>query len=263
MIAFTDFLAVAARCAYGESVTIKADVYGIAKGSFSIQFMLDLGGVLANIFSGPVSIKDLYDIIRDSFAAWRHLQGENPASIQPTQSNTACITNNSGEVIQVNIGALNLLSNEKASKAVMRFVGKALETEGMESLLIETEDHELMVRATRDQAPWFIPIATGATLSDYTHAVALHIESATFKEGNKWRFNDGQASFSAAITDQKFMDRVASGAERFGKGDILLVELNVVQRQVGTSFKTERAIVKVKQHRTAHDQTDWLIEPPG
>lgn len=258
MIAFTDFLAVAARCAYGRNATIKADVYGITKGSFSIQFLLDLGGVFATLFAGPASPKDLFDVIRDGFSAWRHLEGEDPAKIQQTNENSVAITNNSGQVIQVNIGTLELLSDEKSAKAVARFIGKALEPEGMETLMIETEDRELIAGTNREQAPWFVPVSTGKTLFDYTHTTALHVESATFKEGNKWRFSDGQASFSANITDQDFLDRVASGSERFGKGDILVVELNVVQKQVGANFKTERTIVRVKSHRTPHDQDDWL-----
>lgn len=76
----------------------------------------------------------------------------------------------------------------------------------------------------------------------------LIIESAVFKDGNQWRFSDGSASFSAAITDMNFLRRVDSG-ERFGKGDHLVVDLAIEQVRFDTKITTRRSVMLVKQHK--------------
>jgi len=80
MIAFADFISIAARAAYGETAKVKTEVRAFEHGSFVVQFALDFGGVMATLFSGIANPKDMYELIKQSFDAWKHLQGENPAS---------------------------------------------------------------------------------------------------------------------------------------------------------------------------------------
>jgi hypothetical protein len=46
---------------------------------------------------------------------------------------------------------------------------------------------------------------------------------------DKWRFFDGQASFTASTGDEDFLRSVDNGNERFGKGDVLVVTMRVQQ----------------------------------
>ena len=73
-------------------------------------------------------------------------------------------------------------------------------------------------------------------------------------EDNKWRFYDGQTSFNAAVEDKGFIERVNSG-ERFGKGDVLVVELYIVQSESKGRLKTERVVKKVKEHKVVGEQS--------
>ena len=84
----------------------------------------------------------------------------------------------------------------------------------------------------------------------FLHLVIETAESAVFKEGNMWRFWDGQNSFQAPIDDKEFLSRVDSGVERFGKGDILIVDLEIKQAKLPTSLRTVRRIVKVHEHKS-------------
>jgi hypothetical protein len=77
----------------------------------------------------------------------------------------------------------------------------------------------------------------------------LQIESAVFKEGNKWRFTDGSRSFHAAIEDASFLARVETGVERFGKNDILIVDLRQLQYAINGELKSEYQVVSVRDHR--------------
>lgn len=79
--------------------------------------------------------------------------------------------------------------------------------------------------------------------------VLLQIESAVFKDDNKWRFSDGATPFFAEISDPDFLARINSGDERFGKGDVLVVDLRRTQSISDTGLKTELAVEKVLEHR--------------
>lgn len=78
--------------------------------------------------------------------------------------------------------------------------------------------------------------------------VVLQIESLTFKEGNKWRVNDGRGSFYATIEDETFLAKIEAG-ERFSKGDVLIADMR--QEQVveeGDTLKTIHTITCVHEH---------------
>jgi hypothetical protein len=78
--------------------------------------------------------------------------------------------------------------------------------------------------------------------------VLLQIESAVFKDDNKWRFHDGASGFYAQIMDVDFVERINSG-ERFGKGDVLVVDLRRIQSITDNGLKLEYVIEKVREHR--------------
>lgn len=76
----------------------------------------------------------------------------------------------------------------------------------------------------------------------------LLIESPTFKEGNKWKFFDGQSSLYADILDEVFLKKVDSGEVRFGKGDSLTVNIRLSQTGTTGKLSMERTIIKVLKH---------------
>ena len=59
----------------------------------------------------------------------------------------------------------------------------------------------------------------------------LIIESPAFKEGNNWRFADGDISFTAEMLDKRFLQEVNEG---LGKGDVLVVKPDDRKSSVAT-----------------------------
>jgi hypothetical protein len=96
--------------------------------------------------------------------------------------------------------------------------------------------------------------ADAEVVSDITARKLLQIESLTFKDGNKWRMSDGNATYHVAIEDKEFLAKIDAG-ERFGKGDVLLVDLRQVQSIEGAKLVTESIIVKVIEHRQPLQQS--------
>jgi hypothetical protein len=85
-------------------------------------------------------------------------------------------------------------------------------------------------------------------VSDAVTRKVLLLESVVFKDDNKWRVHDGQYPFFAAIEDVDFLAKINQG-ERFGKGDVLVVDLRQVQTIDNGTLKTDYSITKVHEHR--------------
>lgn len=111
-----------------------------------------------------------------------------------------------------------------------------------DAIVLEVHDDEIasFSAATSD--------AEAEVVSDTTTRKLLLIESLAFKDGNKWRVHDGTATFHASIEDREFLDEIDAG-ERFGKGDVLVVDLRQVQSIVSAKLVNESIIVKVWEHR--------------
>ena len=60
-----------------------------------------------------------------------------------------------------------------------------------------------------------------------------------------------QTSVFAAFSDQQFLQAVDSGKERFGKGDVLVVELETIQVLKDRKIQTLWDIRKVVEHKTS------------
>lgn len=85
-------------------------------------------------------------------------------------------------------------------------------------------------------------------VSDATSRKVLLIESPSFKDGNKWKVHDGSSQFYASLEDAEFLAKIDAG-ERFGKGDVLIVDLRQTQSIIGAKLTTDFRIVKVIEHR--------------
>ncbi len=251
IIAFSDFLGVISRTACGEKIELKTDIQGFHKDSFDIDFFFQITGIAATIFSiTPLSAKEIIDLVRDSIKAWIHLHGEPPKSISPVpeKQNIMQIENQNGQISYYNADVINVITDIKAGIAVEQFIKKPLQS-GSSYLRINSKSYQEVAQIKEKDALSFIPIDIESHLSENTVTMNLLIESPTFKEGNKWKFFDGQNSFYADILDEEFLEKVNKGAERFGKGDTLIAEVKLVQTGgFAGSLKMERTIIKVFQH---------------
>lgn len=250
MVAFSDFIIAASQAAFGPTVQTRAEVAGFGRGSFVTDLVFNVGGTSASIFTG-ISLSHLWELVKQSLDLWKHLKGSPPASVT-YEGPYVNVANNNGEIIQVQIGALNLTYSDKGSDAVGRFVRTALEKPGMDSVQVDLPETEVQT-VTQAESSYFKPVAPAQTITDTVIRMGLTLEAPVFKDGNKWRFSDGQQSFYADIEDGAFLQRVNAG-ERFGKGDVLIAEVRISQQQTGMKLSAERSIVRVLEHQVAPQQ---------
>lgn len=260
IIGFSDFLGALSRTTYGSSVELKTEVQGFRKASFDIDFALHIGhagGVLATLLTAgvPPSPKELFNLIKECIKAWIHLNGAPPKSFKPStdQKNSFEIENQNGQMAIYHANVINVITDTKAGQATEQFAKKQLES-GIQHVRIRSTLSKEEATFEKENAHAFVPINIEKPVSESDLTMWLLIESPTFKEGNKWRFSDGQASFSADIVDKSFLERVDKGKERFGKGDSLQVLMRQTQHRNLKTLRVERAILKVLEHKVASGQ---------
>jgi hypothetical protein len=261
IIAFSDFVGVISRQAYGEKITLQTEIQGFRGNSFDIDFALRIAGITATLFlsNSPLSIKDFIDLIKESVKVWLHLNGAPPKSLSesPNKQNMFQIENQNGQITYVTADVLNIITDSKVGNAVEQFIKKPLQS-GLSSVSISSKTEEEVVEIEEHHASCFIPIDIEKPLLENVITMGLLIEAPTFKEGNKWRFFDGQSSFHAEIEDQEFLKKVDSGEARFGKGDRLTAKVRFKQMSGLGSLRMERTIVQVLKHEIS-SQTDSLF----
>jgi hypothetical protein len=260
MIAFSEFMVSAVKTKYGDETDVKAEVSGFEHGSFVTNLVMDIAGPAATLLA-TVSAKDVYSLIKDAMSLWKFLKGSAPKAVSYTNENgmLANVTNNNGNVIQVQTEALNIVLSDKGADTVGRFIREALQKKGIDSVNIEG-GNDALVEVQKDEAEFFVPITPEEKLSDNVVTMSLILLSPNFQEGNKWKFSDGDSNhFSATLADADFVRRVNEG-ERFGKGDMLQVEMHIQQYRVGQKINTERRVLKVIQHHEKHTQVGLFEE---
>ena len=254
MIAFSEFMVAAVKATYGESAEAKAEVAGFGRGSFITDLVFNVAGPAASIFSS-FSSEHLLGVLKEAFALWKHLQGSPPATV--TQSGQhVTVTNNAGQIIQVQTDTLNLVFSEKGADAAGRFIRDAISQAGVTGLEVASKGAPL-AEVDQAEAAYFVPVAKESVVSENLVTMALILVAPVFQDGNKWRFSDGSASFSAAIEDDAFLARVNNG-ERFGKGDVLTVELRITQTRTASKISADRVVQRVIEHREAAQQQQLL-----
>lgn len=269
LIALSNMLEEANRVAFPDSASVKVNVQGNFKGgSFGVDLIAiqSITDQIVSMFSGPEasafsnlkSILEAIGLIVGTGGAgggligiikWLH--GRKPSSIKTSGDRVVfeVVEESISETFEVDLVAGRLYQSRVVRKALANVV-KPLERDGID-IFASGQDGQTAEVIRKDDAPWFTIADSDADIVSDTVAehVLLQIESAVFKDDNKWRFSDGSGSFFAEVADPIFVNKINSGDERFGKGDVLIVDLRRIQTISDNGLKMEYSIVRVHEHR--------------
>lgn len=264
LIALSSLLEEANRVIFNDAADVRVNVQGNFKGgSFEVD-LVALQGIkdqIISIFSGPTSTAaaNLFAILGGigllgsggliGLVKW--LKGRKPSAIRIDGEKTIFELQMSEtvETFQVDLAAGKLYQSRVVRQALAKVV-KPLEADGID-VFASAKDGKTQAVISKEEAVFFAVAASDAdvvsdTISERT---LLQIESAVFKDGNKWRFSDGSNSFFAEVSDEAFRTRVDSGEERFGKGDVLIVDLRRMQSINDNGLKSEYFVMRVHEHK--------------
>ncbi len=264
LIALSNLLEEASKAAYPDSSEVRVQVKGNFKGgsfgvdfialqSISQQIVSMLGGPTATAAANLLGILGGLGLLGGAglIGLIKFLNGKTPSKIEVRGDSEIFEIRTAEEVqtFEVDLLAGRLYRSSVVKQSLARVL-KPLEQEGVDVFASGINGVTQNV-VTKADLPAFIEAALEAeVVSDVLNpSVLLQIESAVFKDGNKWRLNDGSTSFFATIIDPDFLQKIESGAERFGKGDLLVVDLRRVQSITDTGLKTELIIERVLEHK--------------
>ncbi len=166
-----------------------------------------------------------------------------------------------GVVIETTAQTFQLVLDATYRRSVQGIVQPLTGSASVTTLVASTED--LSETVTFDDVTAFdVPPVVEEELADSVIEVVLRPVSVSFSEGNKWRFNDGESTFFAAIEDPQFLEAIELGTERFAKNDMLRVRLRVRQSRTETGLRSERSIVEVLDHIPGAVQLDLFASQP-
>lgn len=85
--------------------------------------------------------------------------------------------------------------------------------------------------------------------NDTVNVTILTLNSPDFKDGNKWKFSDGNSNaVFASIKDTPFLQQVEKNEVKFGAGDMLRVRLRTIQSVTSKGLKNTHEVLEVIEH---------------
>jgi hypothetical protein len=270
LVAFADLFTAANKEINGDAAEVRIQVNASFKaGSFGIDLVASqhLLSQIKDIFSGNGAtaiangwtIMQIVGITGTGLAGGllgllRLLKGRRPVKIEQ-KGDVATVWISQTETIDVERNVIRLYRNSVVRTSLEKVVSP-LERDGITDFGVVVND-AIVLAVHDDEIASFSAATSDADaeiVSDTTSRKLLLIESLAFKDGNKWRVHDGTATFHASIEDREFLDEIDAG-ERFGKGDVLVVDLRQVQSIVSAKLVNESIIVKVWEHRQPLQQS--------
>lgn len=258
LVAIADLFTAANKAINGDAAEARVEVHASFKvGSFGIDLVAaqHLLTQIREIFTGKdaAAIANAAGILSavgftGSGLIWllRRLQGKQPVRIEQY-----------GEVAQVwiteteSVSVANDVIHLYRSRIVRTSLEKTLsplERDGIDQFGVVLRDDVVLDIQANEIESFRSGIDNEEIVSDDISRKMLLIESLTFKDGNKWRVHDGAHQFCATIDDVDFLAKIDAG-RRFGKGDVLVVDLRQIQKVAGAKLTTAFHIVKVIEHK--------------
>ncbi|MDL2060351.1 hypothetical protein MUN46_011565 [Mesosutterella sp. AGMB02718] len=232
-------------------------------GSFIINLTLDVGlltqiqdFLLSPATTATCNAFTLIEAFIEILGLKKFLEGYKPDAVNwnEDKSKATIVFNNNTMIVNnyTYYGYKNIKCREACSR-----IADPLCQEGIDAISVATEQREF--RLEKADLDSFQRPEESLEINSHVNEAALLIETASFKDGGKWKVSLGEKnSIFASIEDTEFLARIDEGKERFGKGDVLIVDLETKQMVEGGKLVIRYSILKVKQHKPGVEQLELL-----
>ena len=248
------------QIANADNAKVALQVRALNKGCFIVDLQLaqdffnQVGSLLTG--TGVAAYCNAYTLVSslvEIFLLKKWLDGRKPDQIITSEDQkevTFCIKT---EKYKVSFWAYRGYRSSSINSACSK-IADPLHQTGIDSLSFS--DTKQIHTFTKDDLPALDATAEDEVLTTNTAKCVVTIETAAFKDKNsKWRVRMGEHnSVFATITDKEFMAKVEEGTERFGKGDVLYVDMNTTQTLSNGNVNVQYTIVKVFEHKNSPEQ---------
>ena len=235
------------------SLSFKAGSFGIDL-QFAQDFLSQIGNVLAGTgVSARCNADTLVHTLLEVIFLKKWLNGRTPELVIPDTATRKVTLQVNNTQITVSENVYVAYQNHEFQSHLAK-IAEPLRTDGIDSVSVSDSTRVETVSKTDLQA--FQTFPDDKILSQDTAIRIVMLETAAlYKDQAKWRFKMGEgSSFFAVITDEEFLQRIDNGSERFGRGDLLKVELETVQTLSAGKILVSYNIHKVLDHKSSAEQ---------
>jgi hypothetical protein len=263
LLAFGNLIEATNRVVNGDNATAKVQVRTVGAGSFWIGLDVTVAfvQVVRDFLAGPeaTAAANLVGILTGGSAVGagavyviKKLRGRSPSAVRRTEGRRVEVEID-GESIEVDEVVARVSVDPGVRAAFERVVAEPLATEGIDAVAIGPADHMERIEKP-DGFAFRSPIDREAGAYEYRYRAPFSIVSLSFKQGNKWRLNDGRTTLNVTVVDGDFLRRVDASEIAFSKGDILICDVRVETRERPGGLHAEFFIERVIEHRKPAQQ---------
>lgn len=281
LVALGQLFQAAAKVLNGERAQTQVRLQEVNPGSFiaDLSIIQSVGEMLRELFDFSSAHKDgieaadgLVDLIfkvggpaADLFLLLKTLKGKKPEKVERSPSGDISITAADGATIIINSQVEKLYADPQVRKAAQR-VAEAAEAPGIERLKLiceETSDGPPLLIEKGEAAAFALPPSPEEPepVGDEERILLLQLRKVWLAdEGktNKWDFTEGDESFTAAVEDAAFLNKVATGEISFNVNDYMKARVRVRQTMTNKGLKAERRILEVLEYKSGSRQLQLL-----
>ena len=243
-----------------HDVKVSLSVKAFKAGSFGIDlqlaqdFLSQIGNVLAGTgVSALCNADTLVHTLLEVIFLKKWLNGRTPDLVIPDKAARQVTLQVNNTQITVSENVYVAYQNHEFQSHLAK-IAEPLRSDGIDSVSVSDTTRIETVNKADLQA--FQTFPDDKILSQDTVLRIVMLETAAlYKDQAKWRFKMGEgSSFFAVITDEDFLQRIDNGSERFGRGDLLKVELETVQTLSAGKILVSYNIRKVLDHKSSAEQ---------
>lgn len=258
------------RVANGDKSTAQVQVKTVGPGSFSVgldvtvaflQWIRDLlagteATAAANIITNPTGASASgFGVI--SLIKW--LKGRTPTGIKRKESGRVHVEID-GQSMEVDEIVARVSVDVSVRLALERVVAEPLSPDGIDAISLGEKRSPERIEKIEGHS-FLAPLDRESGAYEYRHRAPFSIVSLSFKQGNKWRLNDGKTTLNVTVVDQAYLERVERNEITFAKGDILICDVRVETREESKGLKSEFFIERVVDQRRPGRQASLFDSP--
>lgn len=251
LLAIAEILRETNEVLYPGEPAPRIEIMATERGSFLVDLVLSEPGLVEQLASMWHTVRDAHRAVAGILAT--SMMGMSLALQIEGRRVQRRAEEDGGVVLELQDGTTLTMPTECADLLERPMFWKGAKSlaaplgEGVTDLQITAADSE-PVHIDRDNKR-YLDRPVDATVTEHEVELTLRVESVTFAEGRRWRFNDGEVSFGAQINDHDFNTKVMLGGEQFGAGDRLRCLVRVRQAVAPDgSLTTDRTITRVFEH---------------
>ena len=280
LLSLSNLIDESGRLLYGPETNFKVHVKNVGDGCFMTELavLMDSATTLLNhpratagltllAYLGVVSGAGRYASV-SLLNLIKRLKGNHPVVVEISEEKSMALLEFENHTFEVPLEVLRLYEDIPVRSAFSRVV-EPLGKEGIVSIEFKAPGQpksEAVIIDRLDRESFAVPAIGEEEMSRDIRIMPLSIVSVVFKDDNKWRFFDGNATVYASIEDAAFMNQVNMNQISFAKDDVLICKVEVVSTRSSKGLATTYSIKEVVERKPAMRQLKLEYskkEPPA